>query len=68
MKNWMDYELNEAQTSLVQAYEQLVAVLRDHQDRLAPYEEANARKAVAALWMVVNGLDLDPDQLYEIGV
>jgi hypothetical protein len=24
-------------------------------------------KAVAALWQVVNGLDLDPGQLYEIG-
>ena len=43
-----------------------VRVLKDGKD-LAPFERRNALKAVAALWQVVNGLDLDPGQLYEIG-
>jgi hypothetical protein len=41
-------------------------VLKNDTD-LAPFERRNALKAVAALWQVVNGLDLDPGNLYEIG-
>jgi len=44
-----------------------VRVLKDGKD-LAPFERRNAMKAVAALWQVVNGLDFDPGNLYEIGV
>ena len=67
MKNTMGVELTESERTLVETYQGLVKVLKDDKD-LAPFERRNAMKAVAALWQVVNGLDLDPGNLYEIGV
>ncbi|TMD22489.1 MAG: hypothetical protein E6I99_09860 [Chloroflexi bacterium] len=66
MKNLMGAELSESERSLVECYQGLVRVLNDGKD-LAPFERRNALKAVAALWQVVNGLDLDPGNIYEIG-
>ena len=66
MRNAMGVELSESERTLVECYQGLVRVLRDSTD-LAPFERRNALKAVAALWQVVNGLDLDPGNLYEIG-
>jgi hypothetical protein len=66
MKNAMGVELSESERTLVECYQGLVRVLRDSKD-LAPFERRNALKAVAALWQVVNGLDLDPGNIYEIG-
>ena len=66
MKNTMGVELSESERTLVECYQGLVRILKDGKD-LAPFERRNALKAVAALWQVVNGLDLDPGQLYEIG-
>ena len=66
MKNTMGVDLSESERSLVECYQGLVRILKDGKD-LAPFERRNALKAVAALWQVVNGLDLDPGQLYEIG-
>jgi hypothetical protein len=66
MKNTMGVELSDAERSLVECYQGLVRVLKDGKD-LAPFKRRNALKAVAALWQVVNGLDLDPGNLYEIG-
>jgi hypothetical protein len=43
-----------------------VRILKDGKD-LAPFERRNALKAVAALWQVVNGLDLEPGQIYDLG-
>jgi hypothetical protein len=67
MKNGMGVELSDSERTLVETYQGLVRVLKDGKD-LAPFERRNAMKAVAALWQVVNGLDLDPGHLYEIGV
>ena len=67
MRNAMGVELSESERTLVESYRGLVRVLKDGKD-LAPFERRNAMKAVAALWQVVNGLDLDPGNLYEIGV
>ena len=66
MKNAMGVELSESERTLVECYQGLVRVLKDGKD-LAPFERRNALKAVAALWQVINGLDLDPGHLYEIG-
>ena len=66
MKNAMGVELTESERTLVECYQGLVRVLKDSKD-LAPFERRNTLKAMAALWQVVNGLDLDPGQLYEIG-
>ena len=59
-------ELNEGQQALVGAYENLAHVLDRHRADLAPFEERNAVKALAALWQVMNGLDLDPGQIYHL--
>jgi len=66
MKNTMGVELSDSERSLVECYQGLVRILKDGKE-LAPFERRNALKAVAALWQVVNGLDLDPGQIYEIG-
>ena len=66
MKNAMGIELSESERSLVECYQGLVRILKDGKE-LAPFERRNALKAVAALWQIVNGLDLDPGHLYEIG-
>jgi hypothetical protein len=66
MKNAMGVGLSESERTLVECYQGLVRVLKDGKD-LAPFERRNALKAVAALWQVVNGLDLDPGNIYEIG-
>ena len=66
MKNAMGVELSDAERTLVECYQGLVRVLKNGTE-LAPFERRNALKAVAALWQVANGLDLDPGNLYEIG-
>jgi hypothetical protein len=63
----MTVELNDGERMLVDCYRNLVTVLRDHRADLAPFAERNALKASAALWQVMNGLDQDPGQLYELG-
>ena len=68
MKNWMGQELNEAERGLVEVYNNLLKVLKEGNEELKPFEVCNARKALGALWQIVNGLDLDPDQLYDLGV
>jgi hypothetical protein len=60
-------ELNEAEARLVECYRMLATVLAEQREDLAPFEERNATKALAALWQVVNGLDLDPGQVYHLG-
>jgi hypothetical protein len=60
-------ELNEAERTLVETYRTLEQVLREQGDELAPFAHRNAAKALSALWQVMNGLDQDPGQLYELG-
>jgi hypothetical protein len=60
-------ELNDAQRKLVDAYRLMSNVLMGHREELAPFEERNATKALAALWQVMNGLDFDPGQVYDLG-
>ena len=67
MMNMAGEELNEAQVKLVEAYRQLAHVLMGHRDDLSPFEERNTVKALAALWQVMNGLDMDPGQVYDLG-
>jgi hypothetical protein len=59
--------LNDAELALVEAYNTLVKTLDEAGDDLEPFERRNALKAVAALWQVMNGLDLDPGHIYDIG-
>lgn len=59
--------LSQPEMALVECYEKLAVVLRDHRDELTPFEERNSIRALAALWQVMNGLDLDPGQVYHLG-
>jgi hypothetical protein len=60
-------DLNTAETKLVECYGTLAEVLEHRRDELAPFEERNATKALAALWQIMNGLDQDPGHLYDLG-
>lgn len=67
MKNAIGQELGPAQQELMACYDNLARVLADHDDDLAPFEKRNALKALAALWQVANGLDMDRGQTYHLG-
>ncbi len=60
-------ELNHGQAELIDCYNRLARVLADSREELAPFEERNALKALAALWQVANGLDVDPGHVYHLG-
>jgi len=59
--------LSHPQAELADCYDRLAAVLRDQADELAPYERRGAIKALAVLWHVCDGMDLDPPQVYDLG-
>jgi hypothetical protein len=67
MKNAMGVELGAAESSLVECYELLARTLRENGAELPPFARGNATKALAALWQVANGLDVEPGQLYDVG-
>lgn len=67
MQNAAGHELTAAQAELIACYDQLAHLLAERRDELAPYEERNALKALAALWQVTNGLDMDRGHVYHLG-
>lgn len=67
MQNASGHELTPAQEELVACYDRLAHLLAERRDELAPYEERNALKALAALWQVTNGLDMDRGHVYHLG-
>jgi hypothetical protein len=67
MKDATGRDLTGAQAELVECYDALARILADRRDELAPYEERNALKALAALWQITNGLDMDRGQIYHLG-
>ena len=66
-QNAIGEELNAAQQELIECYDRLARVFADRADELAPFEKRNALKALAALWQVANGLDMDRGQTYHLG-
>jgi hypothetical protein len=56
----------DAERQLFQAYE-LLKSLAARQD-LAPCAKHNVQKALACLWQVTNDLNLQYEQLYDLGV
>lgn len=60
-------ELSAGEEMIAAAYGALEEALTAHRDDLAPFEERSAVKALAVLWQAVNGMDLDPGQLYHVG-
>jgi hypothetical protein len=67
MRNMTGEEMGEAEEKLVECYRLLAHVLMGHREEIAPFEARNATKALAALWQVMNGLDMDPGQVYDLG-
>ena len=67
MQNAIGRDLNPAQEELIACYDKLARVLSDQSPDLAPFEQRNALKALAALWQVANGLDMDRGQTYHLG-
>ena len=55
-----DPALSPGEREIARCYEILAAAVAEHGADLPPFAERNAQKALAALWQVVNGLDLEP--------
>lgn len=66
MNDLLGRPVTELEAKLLGLYEELKR-LRQEPD-LPPMVEANLRHALAHLWNVVNGLDLEFEQLYDAGV
>lgn len=58
--------LTEDERELLAAYEALKRLAA--KDDLPPCAARNVRKALAALWQATNDLDLQFEQLYDLGV
>jgi hypothetical protein len=54
------------ETEIVRVYDALKDLAA--RDDLPPCAARNVRKALAAMWQVANDLDLQFEQLYELGV
>ncbi|MDQ3489151.1 MAG: hypothetical protein M3468_15650 [Acidobacteriota bacterium] len=65
-KDLLGRTLSESEVEFARIYRELktLAVRQD----LPPCAERNVKKALACLWQVVNDLDLEFEQLYELGV
>ncbi len=58
--------LTEQEQSLLDAYQPLKSLAA--RDDLPPCAARNVRKALASMWQATNDLDLQFEQLYEVGV
>ncbi len=65
-KDLLGRTLSESEVEFARIYRELktLAVRQD----LPPCAERNVKKALACMWQVVNDLDLEFEQLYELGV
>jgi hypothetical protein len=52
---------------LVDLYRQLARTLEMYGEELPPFARRNGLKALASLWQVMNGLDMDPGHVYHLG-
>lgn len=59
-------QMTEAEKDLLAAYESLKALAK--RDDLPPCAARNVRQALASLWQATNDLDLQFEQLYDVGV
>jgi hypothetical protein len=58
--------MTETESEFLQLYRQLRALAA--REDLPPCAARNVKKALACLWQVVNDLDLEFEQLYDVGV
>ena len=66
MHDLLGKPVTEAERSLSAVYEELKTLAR--RTDLPPCAERNVKKALACMWQVVNDLDLEFEQLYDVGV
>jgi ribosomal protein L29 len=59
-------ELTEQERELLAAYERLKSLAA--RDDLPPCALSNVRKALASMWQATNDLNLQFEQLYDVGV
>lgn len=59
-------QMTAAEKDLLAAYESLKALAK--RDDLPPCAARNVRQALASLWQATNDLDLQFEQLYDVGV
>jgi hypothetical protein len=62
----LGHTLTDAEAQLARIYSELKALAG--RDDLPPCAAQNVRKALACMWQVVNDLDLEFEQLYDLGV
>jgi len=62
----LGHALTEQEQELLNIYESLKRLAQ--QDDLPPCAARNVRKALSAMWQVTNDLDLQFEQLYDLGV
>lgn len=62
----LGHALTEQEQELLNMYNSLKRLAK--QDDLPPCAARNVRKALSSMWQVVNDLDLQFEQLYDLGV
>jgi hypothetical protein len=65
-KDLLGRPITDTEAELARLYGALKAMAA--RDDLPPCAERNVKKALACLWQVVNDLDLEFEQLYDVGV
>jgi hypothetical protein len=65
-KDLLDRPLTETEAELARIYGDLRAMAA--REDLPPCAERNVKKALACLWQVMNDLNLEFEQLYDVGV
>ena len=66
MKDLLGNEASEIETEVARLYEDLRKLAT--RDDAPPCVQRNARKALSCFWQLMNDLDLECGQLYDIGV
>lgn len=65
-KDLLGRPVSDTEAQLARLYADLKAMAA--REDLPPCAERNVKKALACLWQVVNDLDLEFEQLYDVGV
>lgn len=65
-RDFLGRPLTGTEVQLAQIYDDLKTMAA--REDLPPCAERNVKKALACLWQVMNDLDLEFEQLYDVGV
>jgi hypothetical protein len=67
VKNSLGVDISGPETELMAVHDALRRVVGERLSELQPYQARNALKALACLWQIANGLDMEPAHLYHVG-